>query len=607
MMMHSLLISRRDVEFLLFEWLSVTRLTERPMFADHSRQTFDATLDIYAEIAHAEFAPHNKEVDRNPPELVGENVESAPEQRSALRAFAAAGLLAACQEESLGGMRLPYVVERAGLAFVLAACPTTAAYAFLTMANANLLLAHGTPSQVDRFVRPMLDGRWTGTMCLTEPHAGSSLADIKMRAERQPDGSYRLTGNKTFISGGDHDLASNIIHLVLAKVPNEHGALRPGVSGISLFVVPKYTVSPEGDAGERNDIVVAGLNHKMGYRGTSNCLLNFGEGRYRPAGLAGAVGELIGEEGRGLAYMFHMMNEARITVGLGAAAIGYTGYLHSVNYARGRHQGRLPGYRDPELSPVRLIDHADVRRMLLAQKAYVEGALALVLFSALLVDETRTAPPEDARRAQQLLELLTPVSKSWPSKWGVVANDLAIQVHGGYGYTQDYNVEQFYRDNRLNPIHEGTFGIQAIDLLGRKIGTADGAALADLTARIGRSVERAAAVVGLAEEAAALADAWSRVIKTTTSLREITDQTLRLANAACYLDAFGHVVVAWLWLDQALLATRQLAGREGAFYEGKLAACRFFYRWELPRIDRWLRLLDPVDRTALDIADEWFA
>ena len=606
-MMPSLLISRRDVEFLLFEWLSVTRLTERPMFADHSRQTFDATLDIYAEIAHAEFAPHNKEVDRNPPELVGENVESAPEQRSALRAFAAAGLLAACQDESFGGMRLPYVVERAGLAFVLAACPTTAAYAFLTMANANLLLAHATPSQVDRFVRPMLDGRWTGTMCLTEPHAGSSLADIKMRAERQPDGSYRLTGNKTFISGGDHDLASNIIHLVLAKVPNEHGALRPGVSGISLFVVPKYTVSPEGDAGERNDIVVAGLNHKMGYRGTSNCLLNFGEGRYRPAGVAGAVGELIGEEGRGLAYMFHMMNEARITVGLGAAAIGYTGYLHAVDYARGRHQGRLPGYRDPELPPVRLIDHADVRRMLLAQKAYVEGALALVLFSALLVDETRTAPPEDARRAQQLLELLTPVSKSWPSKWGVVANDLAIQVHGGYGYTQDYNVEQFYRDNRLNPIHEGTFGIQAIDLLGRKIGTADGAALADLTARIGCSVERAAAVVGLADEAAALGDAWSRVLKTTTSLREITDQTLRLANAACYLDAFGHVVVAWLWLDQALLATRELAGREGAFYEGKLAACRFFYRWELPRIDRWLRLLDPVDRTALDTADDWFA
>ena len=464
-MSSSLLISRRDVDFLLFEWLEVARLTARPMFADHSRQTFEAALDTYSEIAHVEFAPHNKKVDREPPRLVGENVESAPEQRSALRAFAGAGLLAACQEESFGGMRLPYVIERAGLAFVLAGCPTTAAYAFLTMANANLLLTYGTPSQVERFVRPRLDGRWTGTMCLSEPHAGSSLADIKTRAERQPAGSYRLTGHTMFISGGDHDLSSTIVHLVLAKVPNQRGELRPGVAGISLFVVPKYTLGSDGTPGERNDIVVAGLNHKMGYRGTSNCLLNFGEGRHRPAGRAGATGELIGEEGRGLAYMFHMMNEARITVGLGAAAIGYTGYLHAVNYARNRHQGRLPAQRDPELPSVRLIEHADVRRMLLAQKAYVEGALALVLFSALLVDETRTAPPEDARRAQQLLDLLTPVSKSWPSKWGVVANDLAIQVHGGYGYTQDYNVEQFYRDNRLNPIHEGTFGIQAIDLL----------------------------------------------------------------------------------------------------------------------------------------------
>ncbi|MET0533437.1 MAG: acyl-CoA dehydrogenase family protein, partial [Steroidobacter sp.] len=434
--MSSLVLSRRDVEFLLFEWLDVARLIERAPFAEHSRQTFDATLDIYSEIAHAEFAPHNKQVDREPPRLVGEDVQAAPEQRSALQAFAAAGLLAACQDETFGGMRLPYVVERAGLAFVLAACPTTAAYAFLTIANANLLLTYGSPSQIDRFVRPMLEGRWTGTMCLSEPHAGSSLADITTRAERQPDGTYRLIGNKMWISGGDHDLADNIVHLVLAKVPDERGVLRPGVAGISLFIVPKHTVGRDGETGARNDVVVAGLNHKMGYRGTSNCLLNFGEGRHQPGDRAGAIGELVGEEGRGLAYMFQMMNEARITVGLGAAAIGYTGYLHAVDYARNRYQGRLPGQRDPELPPVRLIDHADVRRMLLAQKAFVEGALALVLFSALLVDETHTAPAEDARRAHQLLELLTPVSKSWPSKWGLAANDLAIQIHGGYGYTQ---------------------------------------------------------------------------------------------------------------------------------------------------------------------------
>jgi alkylation response protein AidB-like acyl-CoA dehydrogenase len=504
-------------------------------------------------------------------------------------------------------MRLPYVVERAGLAFVLAACPTTTAYAFLTMANANLLLACGTPSQVDRFVRPMLDGRWAGTMCLSEPHAGSSLADITTRAERQPDGTYRLAGNKMWISGGDHDLTDNIVHLVLAKVPDERGALRPGVAGISLFVVPKYIVAADSSPAVRNDVVVAGLNHKMGYRGISNCLLNFGEGRHQPAGRAGAVGELIGEEGRGLAYMFQMMNEARITVGLGAAAIGYAGFLHAVDYARTRHQGRLPAQRDPESPPVRLIEHADVRRMLLAQKALVEGALALVLFSASLVDEMHTAPADEAQRAHQLLDLLTPVSKSWPSKWGVAANDLAIQVHGGYGYTQDYNVEQFYRDNRLNPIHEGTFGIQAIDLVGRKIGQANGAALDDLTARIERSLLQAASVVELESEVAALRDAWSRLLKTTKSLQALADVRLRLANAACYLDAFGHVVVAWLWLEMARRAVPAVEGSEGPFYRGKLAACRYFFRWELPRIDRWLGLLEPVDRTALDCAEEWFA
>jgi hypothetical protein len=230
-----------------------------------------------------------------------------------------------------------------------------------------------------------------------------------------------------------------------------------------------------------------------------------------------------------------------------------------------------------------------------------------VLFSASLVDETRTASAGDAQRAHQLLELLTPMSKSWPSKWGLAANDLAIQVHGGYGYTQDYNVEQFYRDNRLNAIHEGTFGIQAIDLLGRKVESAGGAALADLTERIERSIARAASIAELAEAASALRDVWSRVLKTTASLRAIPDATLRLANAACYLDAFGHGVVAWLWLDQAVIAMRGIEGPEAAFYRGKLAACRYFYQWELPRIDRWLGLLDPVDRSTLDVADEWFA
>jgi alkylation response protein AidB-like acyl-CoA dehydrogenase len=292
------------------------------------------------------------------------------------------------------------------------------------------------------------------------------LADVTTRAERQEDGSYRLFGNKMWISGGDHELTVNIVHLVLAKIPGGP----PGVKGLSLFIVPKFLVDESGATSIRNDVVLAGLNHKMGYRGTANTLLNFGEGLHQPNGRPGAVGELVGKPHQGLTYMFHMMNEARIGVGAGAAALGYTGYLKSLEYARTRPQGRPVGHKDPESPPVPIREHADIKLMLLAQKAYVEGAMALVLYCGRLVDEEKTAKTKpEAARLHLLLEVLTPIAKSWPSQWCLEANSLAIQIHGGYGYTRDYDVEQHYRDNRLNMIHEGTQGIQALDLLGRKV------------------------------------------------------------------------------------------------------------------------------------------
>ncbi len=349
----------------------------------------------------------------------------------------------------------------------------TSGYPFLTMANANLLLAHGSPEQIETWVGPMLEGRYFGTMCLSEPGAGSSLADVTTRAEPQPDGTYRLFGNKMWISAGEHELSENIVHLVLARV----AGAPDGVKGLSLFIVPK--VLPDGT---RNDVTLAGLNHKMGFRGTTNTLLNFGE-------KGGAVGDLVGEEGRGLAAMFHMMNEARIGVGLGAMALGYTGYLKSLQYAKERLQGRAPGAAG---TPVPIAEHADVKRMLLAQKSYVEGALALLLYCSRLVDEEKTAETADERDAAHLLlDVLTPIAKSWPSQWCLAANDLAIQVHGGYGYTRDYDVEQHYRDNRLNPIHEGTHGIQGQDLLGRKVVMQGGAGLLALVGAIDETIARA--------------------------------------------------------------------------------------------------------------------
>lgn len=460
-------LSRRDLDFLLYEWLNVESLTARTRFAEHSRETFDAVLDLSADMATKHFAPHNKKADAQEPRIGDDGkVEIIPEVKAALELFAKAGLIGSSFDEELGGMQLPVTVLRAAMAWFQAANAGTSSYPFLTVGNANLIATHGSEEQIATYVPSLLEGRFFGTMCLSEPQAGSSLADITTKAVPQDDGSYRLTGTKMWISGGDHELSENIVHLVLAKIPGGPA----GVKGISLFIVPKILVGGDGQLGERNDVALVGLNHKMGNRGTTNTLLNFGDGTFTPGGRAGAVGYLLGEPHKGLAYMFHMMNEARIGVGFLATSLGYAGYLQSLEYARTRTQGRPLGDKDPSSPPVPLIEHADVRRMLLAQKAYVEGALALGLYCSTLVDEQQTAEDEEARtRAGLLLDMLTPVAKSWPSQWCLEANSLAIQVHGGYGYTREFDVEQFYRDNRLNPIHEGTHGIQGLDLLGRKV------------------------------------------------------------------------------------------------------------------------------------------
>jgi butyryl-CoA dehydrogenase len=610
----SKILSSRDVEFLLYEWLDAESLTVRPRYADHSRETFDAALKTSEQMATDLFAPHNRKADLNEPHFDGERVHLIPEVKPALDAFSQAGLMAAGHDYDLGGMQLPALVEKACTAWFTGANVGTAGYPFLTVGNANLLRAHGSKQQVDTFVRPMLEGRFFGTMCLSEPQAGSSLSDIKTRAE--PDGEsalgpqYRLSGNKMWISGGEHDLSENIVHLVLAKMPGPDGKLIPGVKGISLFLVPKFLVNPDGGLGERNDVTLAGLNHKMGYRGTVNTLLNFGEGKYVPQGKAGAIGYLVGEAGKGLACMFHMMNEARIGVGLGATMLGYTGYLHALDYARNRPQGRQPLAKDPASPQIPIIAHADVRRMLLAQKSYVEGALALNLYCAKLVDDEKTAEDESTRaEATLLLDILTPIAKSWPSQWCLEANSLAIQVHGGYGYTRDFPVEQFYRDNRLNPIHEGTHGIQGLDLLGRKVVMQGGAAFKLLVSRIEATLRDADEDGDLTELVGEVFSLLDHLVEVTEELHKVGDINKTLANASVYLEAFGHIVMSWIWIEQALCASRAAtrgADHDRDFYRGKLQACQYFIRWELPKVRPMLNLLESIDTTTLDMKDEWF-
>ncbi|MBN8493437.1 MAG: acyl-CoA dehydrogenase [Burkholderiales bacterium] len=613
---------RQTLDFLLNEWLEVAALTRRPRFAEHSGETFASVLDTCERIARDKFAPFNRLADTEEPHFDGERVHLPEATRDAVLAYAESGMLAAAQDYEVGGMQLPCVVEMAANAFFHKASIAMTGYALLTSGNANLLMAHGTPRQREVFAKNEFAGRWFGTMCLSEPQAGSSLSDVATKAV--PDGAdfeadplgprYRLRGNKMWISAGEHELTENIVHLVLAKIADDEGRTVPGTKGISLFIVPKQLVDADGQlTGERNDVALAGLNHKLGYRGTTNTLLNFGEGRFQPRGAAGAIGYRVGAPGEGLRCMFHMMNEARIGVGLGAVMLGMAGYEASLDYARNRPQGRPIGVggKDATQPQVPIIEHADVRRMLLAQKSYAEGGLALALYCARLVDELHTGDERSARDANLLLEVLTPIAKSWPSEWCLEANSLAIQVHGGYGYTRDFPVEQYWRDNRLNMIHEGTHGIQALDLLGRKVLMHDGAAFKLLAARMRQTAERAEAEDTLRAPARQLRMALQALESATRAAWMDATPEQALANATPYLQAFGHVVLAWLWLDVGLVCEARLSGAPAdaavlAPLQGRLAAMRYFFAYELPKVDAWLLPVAARQPVCREMRDAWF-
>ena len=601
--------TRQTLDFLLYDWLKVDQLSERERFADHSRATFDAVLDTCERLARDKFAPFNRLLDTQEPFVEDGRVHLPQATHDALHAYAATGMIAASQDAGIGGMQLPCVVEKAANAFFSQACIAMGGYVMLTHGNAGLLMAHGTPRQQEVFAAREFTGEWFGTMCLSEPQAGSSLSDIATRAV--PDGAgfesdplgprYRLVGNKMWISAGEHEITPNIVHLVLAKIPGPDGKLTAGVKGISLFIVPKHRVDADGRlTGERNDVSLAGLNHKLGYRGTTNTLLNFGE-------KGGATGYLVGKPGEGLRCMFHIMNEARIGVGLGATMLGAAGYDASLAYAKQRTQGRPIAAvgKVAEAPPVRLIEHADIRRMLLAQKAIVEGGMALALYCARLVDEQRTGEADSAAAAGTLLDMLTPIAKSWPSEWALEANSLAIQIHGGYGYTRDFPVEQHWRDNRLNMIHEGTHGIQGLDLLGRKAVMNGGAGLKLLAHRIDATIARALPRPSLATHANALAQALQRLGAATRSAWATAVPEEALANATPYLQAFGHTVLAWLWLDIGVSILESDAAASSANV-GRLAALDYFMRYELPRNDAWLRVVETRDSTCRDVPEDAF-
>lgn len=603
------MLNERDIEFMLYELFDSESLSQRERYQDHDRHTFNEVINTAKAIAEKHFLPIRQKLDIHQPTFDGEKIHSLPEQKPAIEAVIESGLASATADYEFNGMQLPPIVANMAGAYLTISGGNSMGYTMLTNANANLLQAHGSQELIDTWVKPMREGRFAGTMAMTEPGAGSGLADLITTATPTGEGTYLISGSKIYISGGDQDLTENIVHLVLARIK---GAPK-GVKGISLFVVPKFLLNDDGSLGKDNEVALSGLFHKMGGRAQTSTALSFGEKN-------GSVGYLVGEEHQGLKYMFHMMNEARIMVGTGAAAIGLAGYNYSLDYAKNRPQGRLPSCKDPLSPMVNIIEHADVRRMLLAQKAYVEGSLALVLYGSQLSDDEQTATTEEQRKnAHVLLDFLTPIIKTWPSEYGTKANDLAIQVLGGHGYINEHPVEMFYRDNRLNPIHEGTTGIQSLDLLARKVPMNKMQGYVATLAEIKKTIKLAQSDDRLSLHAQSLSNALKTLSDTTNVLLTAMGEAnakqdgsidLVLANSVKYLEVFGHVVIAWLWLKQGIVASNAIKAEchetDQAFYQGKLQALTYFYHYELPNIDAWSKVLCDLDSTTYDMQENWF-
>ncbi|MDC0053062.1 acyl-CoA dehydrogenase [Gammaproteobacteria bacterium] len=594
-----MIVNRRDLDFVLYETLGLDKILESDRYADYDRESLDAIMDLCQTIAEDQFLSCAAKLDANEPKFVDGKVETISELKDAIRAYQEAGLCASAYDSDVGGMQLPWMMDQALNGMFVCANNPAHIYLFLTQGVANMLNACGSDELKKKYLPNLVNGNWFGTMCLSEPQAGSSLADIRTKADLNTDGSYSISGTKMWISGGEQDITKNIIHMVLAKIPGSP----PGVKGISLFLVPKNRVNDDGSIGDFNNIALAGLNHKMGCRGATNCLLNFGES-------GDSIGYLVGEPNQGLANMFHMMNEARISVGMSAVMTGLGGYLYSLDYARNRPQGRPLVNRNPEEPQIMISEHADIKRMLMTQKAFIEGAQTLIYYCAELIDTKKLSDDKDQhQRIDLLLDLLTPICKSWPSEYCLEANKLAIQVLGGYGYTREYPVERLYRDNRLNHIHEGTWGIQGLDILGRKVRMHGGAAVSILRQEIQGTIDSAISQSELISFCEQLETFLVQVEETIDVVGKADDPSLALANATIFLDAMGHLVIAWMWLKQAVAAVEgkhKGNSKDDAFYEGKIAAMKFFFNYELPKIKPNLELVGQLDSTCYDLTAEQF-
>ena len=583
-------ISTRNLRFLLNEVLDTDRLRTYENYAAFDADTTEMALNAAEDLADEHFFPHYRTMDRNKAYYKDGEVHVLPAVGEGMRAMGEAGWISAAWPYDLNGQQMPLTILNAGSLIFQAANGNIAAYAFLTTGAANLILEFGSAQLKATYLEKMALGEWQGTMALTEPQAGSSLSDITTTYETLPDGSFAITGQKIYISGGDHNAVDNVVHLLLAR--KKDGP--KGMKGVSLFVVPKYL--PEGGELKDNHVTTAGIYGKMGQKGYVAAHLMYGEqGTTR--------GHLVGEEYRGLNNMFKMMNEARIGTGMMAAGSASAAYYTSLQYAKERPQGRHPDNKDVNSPQVLISEHADVRRMLLFQKSVVEGSIALLLQCSLYYDVSQADPdPKVRQRAHLLLELLTPIAKSFPSEYGNESVSTAMQVLGGAGYTDDFPIEQIFRDIRVNSIYEGTTTIHGMDLLGRKILMKDGKALQFLQQEIlgeiagaralGKSnVEGAAEAnerVGqLAQTLGASLEKLQQVLGYLLGLAQTENPRIFLADATVFLDYFSLHVIGWMWLREARVAAQALpdaaSESDRNFYRGKIATARYYFSYVFPR------------------------
>ncbi len=595
-------VSERNLKFLLYEVFDAEALTQQAYFGEHNREVFDLVLDTALKMARDKLFPCFQEMDKLAPRLEQGQVRVHPSVRPIMEEWGEGGWIAASLPYEYGGQQLPSMVALACNYIFAAANFSSTGFPLLNAGAAHLILSFGSQELKDTYVPHLLAGRWQGTMALTEPHAGSSLSDITTRAEPTDQGYYRIRGQKIFISAGDHDGVDNVIHLMLAKIAGGP----PGAKGISLFVVPKKRLNQDGSL-EPNDLVAMSVYHKMGYRGCPITQLTIGDEN-------DCRGYLVGEPHRGLAYMFQMMNEARLGVGMQATSIASAGYYTALAYAKERPQGRKLVSKDPSLPQVPIIEHADVKRMLLFQRAISEGSLSLILQCAKYTDLMRSEDTQHAERAALLLDLLTPVAKSYPSEMGILSVSQGLQVLGGYGYCDEYPMEQYLRDSRIHPIHEGTTGIQAQDLLGRKVVMKNGQAMLLYLEEVREAVQAATHFETLKPYAERLSQAADTLQDVTMSLVQIAltrDIERYLADATLYLEFFGIIAVAWQWLLQGVAAERAL--RENAtaadklFYQGKIRTLQYFFHYELPKTLGLAARLREADGLTVQMDQEVFS